>query len=426
MKTLKPIKVFLYILLFISLCCCVPVEVILYGDISGYVTDAETSQPLDSATIELNQADNDVNSTTTNSEGSYLLENLTPGNYEITVVKPKYARETENVTVSSATTQEIDFNISKVPYPEISPPYLDFGEESISGSFIIKNVGSGILEYTCYPSYDWIETEPTSGEVSIETDTIKVSINRSSISEETQKEFIRILSFSGEEDIWDTVHIYLNGLIDEDGHYYKIVTIGTQTWMAENLNTGTIKHYAGEFVLSDNEEIEKYCYENSEANCDIYGGLYSWDEMMDYISDDEAVYNTGAGGYDFYNIQGICPAGWHIPSWDEWETLFSVVGKAEAGEKLKADSPLWEGDTIKTDEFGFGVLPGGGLFSLEQDFSNVGFHRKGSRAFIWKALSDALFSSGQILILEENIPESDFAGPPRQWSFSVRCIKDSE
>jgi len=94
-------------------------------------------------------------------------------------------------------------------------------------------------------------------------------------------------------------------LIDErDGQQYTTVAIGTQCWMAENLNTGImIQSVTGQ---QNNDTIEKCCYNNDIANCDEYGGLYQWDEMMQYISDP--------------GTQGICPpaGGWHLPDTYEW------------------------------------------------------------------------------------------------------------
>jgi len=78
-------------------------------------------------------------------------------------------------------------------------------------------------------------------------------------------------------DIWECGNL----LTDiRDGQEYTTVQIGDQCWMAENLNIGT--RVNGSVTMTDNGTIEKYCYDNSESNCDIYGGLYQWNEMMQY------------------------------------------------------------------------------------------------------------------------------------------------
>ena len=74
-------------------------------------------------------------------------------------------------------------------------------------------------------------------------------------------------------------------LIDSrDQEQYKTVKIGDQCWMAENLNAGEM--IVGSIEMSDNLVIEKYCYNDSITNCEIYGGLYQWNELMKYTTSD--------------------------------------------------------------------------------------------------------------------------------------------
>ncbi|MBK7031387.1 MAG: hypothetical protein IPH45_20320 [Bacteroidales bacterium] len=105
-----------------------------------------------------------------------------------------------------------------------------------------------------------------------------------------------------------------------DGKTYHGIQIGNQCWMKENLNYG-IKINDTQNP-SNNGITEKHCYNNDENNCTIYGGLYSWMEMMQYESTP--------------GIQGICPSGWYIPTDDEWTVLTSYLGgESIAGGKLK-------------------------------------------------------------------------------------------
>jgi len=109
-----------------------------------------------------------------------------------------------------------------------------------------------------------------------------------------------------------------------DGKTYRTVKIGNQTWMAENLN-----YKIGKSV----------CYDKKESNCQKYGRLYDWDDAMK-----------------------VCPAGWHLPSDDEWTALTDFVGGEEtAGTKLKSKTG-WSTDKgyeAATDDYGFSALPGG-------------------------------------------------------------------
>ena len=89
------------------------------------------------------------------------------------------------------------------------------------------------------------------------------------------------------------------------GVSYITVEIGNQVWMAENLNIGTL--IDSSLNQSDNNLIETYYYHNDSILGTLYGGLYQWDEMMQYESSE--------------GIQGICPQGWHIPTDDQWKIL---------------------------------------------------------------------------------------------------------
>ena len=71
---------------------------------------------------------------------------------------------------------------------------------------------------------------------------------------------------------------------------------------------------------TDNDEIEKYCFLSEEDSCDIAGGLYQWDEVMQYSIDE--------------GVQGICPSGWHVPTHDEFVTLTDNY-PIEPGTELK-------------------------------------------------------------------------------------------
>jgi uncharacterized protein (TIGR02145 family) len=151
-------------------------------------------------------------------------------------------------------------------------------------------------------------------------------------------------------------------LIDtRDLKEYKTVQIGTQCWMAENLNIGTVF-----YSPTNNGKIEKSCLSHNNGYCDKYGGLYTWDEMMNYTT------NEGT--------QGICPSGWHIPSHNDWTTLERAVCSSstcetdfpydkttkdyrgtDEGSKLKAtvDWVPSNSGVKPTNESGFTALPGG-------------------------------------------------------------------
>ncbi|HOW24784.1 MAG TPA: FISUMP domain-containing protein [Bacteroidales bacterium] len=168
-----------------------------------------------------------------------------------------------------------------------------------------------------------------------------------------------LISFSGGPFICGTP------LIDpRDGQSYPTVQIGVLCWMAANLNIGTMitSNQSGQ-MQTNNGIIEKYCYGNTPAQCDVYGGLYEWDEAMQYVTDE--------------GTQGICPEGWHIPTDEDWQLLEGTVDSQypvgdpewddmlfrgfDAGGNLKETGfEHWSGPNLgATNSSGFTALPGG-------------------------------------------------------------------
>jgi len=94
-----------------------------------------------------------------------------------------------------------------------------------------------------------------------------------------------------------------------DGNKYPTIQIGSQCWMAKNLDAGQMLPETDYIPSTNNGVIEKFCYNYDPVNCATYGGLYQFDEMMDYVNIEKT--------------RGICPLGWHLPSVSEYDTLFS-------------------------------------------------------------------------------------------------------
>ncbi len=201
-----------------------------------------------------------------------------------------------------------------------------------------------------------------------------------------------------------------------NGQTYNTVQIGTQCWMAENLNIGEMINSTEE--MTDNGIIEKYCYDNDPTNCEIYGGLYQWNEMMQYT--------TSQG------VQGICPAGWHIPTDDEIKILEGTVDSQypvgdpiwnnggwrgfDAGLNLKSTSG-WYDNGNGTDLFGFTALPGGYCFY------GGGFANIVERAFFWSSTENGSYEAwGRLLFFYMN--EINRSNLGKGVGLSVRCLKD--
>jgi uncharacterized protein (TIGR02145 family) len=189
------------------------------------------------------------------------------------------------------------------------------------------------------------------------------------------------------------------------GKIYNTVQIGSQCWLKENLDVGTMIDSMA--TPSNNGIIEKYCYRNNPANCTIYGGLYQWKEAMQYDS------TQGA--------QGICPIGWHIPDTTDFLTLLTTVN--------------WDGNALKA--VGQGILDqyGDGRGTNASGFSallasardvNGSFYDLGGTSADWSSTEDSITREGAVAVVLDK-DDSDISG----WAyflesgFSVRCIKDA-
>jgi len=195
-----------------------------------------------------------------------------------------------------------------------------------------------------------------------------------------------------------------------EGQYYKTVKIGAQCWFKENLNVGTMIN--GDQEMTDNGIIEKYCYDNSEANCDMYGGFYQWNEMMDYITTEGA--------------QGICPEGWHLPTDAEWTALTTYLGgQSVAGGKMKSTRtapdphPRWNSPNIgATNSSGFTALPGGERFVLGS------FHGLSTFGYWWSS-SEHSASNAWFRDMWDDAADVARGFNSKSFGWSVRCVKDN-
>jgi len=206
--------------------------------------------------------------------------------------------------------------------------------------------------------------------------------------------------------------------VSYEGQVYNTIQIMGQCWLKENLNVGVM--IQGPQDMSDNDTIEKYCYDNLESNCDNYGGLYLMEEIMQYI------FTPGT--------RGICPPGWHIPTDAEWKVLEGVVDSfygigdpewdnylafrgLDAGKNLKSLSS-WNSGGNGTDLFGFTALPTGYRTAIGA------FNYEGENAYFWSS-TEASYEYQYFRGLQFNNDgvrrESNFLG---YWGFPVRCILD--
>ena len=212
-----------------------------------------------------------------------------------------------------------------------------------------------------------------------------------------------------------------NPTVNYEGQVYNTVQIGEQCWFRENLNIGTmISSNTGGQLQTNNNIIEKYCYDNVAVNCTTYGGLYEWDEAMQYATAEGA--------------QGICPSGWHVPTDNEWKILEGAVDSQypvgdpewdkygnrgfDAGGNLKEIGIIhWSvPNTGATNLSGFTSIPGGirhswGVFGSINNATCIHSSSKRDSLRMW-------YRS-----LAYNIKTSGRYGDYFASGMSVRCLK---
>jgi uncharacterized protein (TIGR02145 family) len=189
--------------------------------------------------------------------------------------------------------------------------------------------------------------------------------------------------------------------------------------MAQNLNYGTRINYT--ISQTNNSNPEKYCLSNTESNCSSYGGLYQWDEAMNYTTQS----STNPSGR-----QGICPTGWHLPSDDEWcemETFldptlictpYSMIG-TDAGGKMKTTgfTNWYSPNTGATNSSGFSGLPAGYISSGTNGVT-------GTEARFWTTTETASGIYVHYHSLQNTSAQVAHHYHSKENGYSIRCVKD--
>ncbi len=190
--------------------------------------------------------------------------------------------------------------------------------------------------------------------------------------------------------------IFLKMYVDYGGEAYDAVLIGSQTWLARNLNY--------------NANGSK-CYGDSQDICYIYGRLYNWETAMAGSSSSTTVPS---------GLRGVCPSGWHLPSTAEWDMLRAAVGGDNtAGTKLKAGAG-WNNNGNGTNDYGFSALPGGNGYGDS-------FERVGNYGFWWsstKSENENYLNEAYDQIMSHNSERAYQSSADRSALLSVRCVKD--
>ncbi len=199
---------------------------------------------------------------------------------------------------------------------------------------------------------------------------------------------------------------------DIDGNVYKTVTIGTQTWMAENLKTS--KYNDGTTIPNVKDSLEwsklttgAWCYyNNDEKNNAKYGKLYNW----------SVVSKTSNGN------KNVCPTGWHVPTDDDWMILIGYLGNDSiAGSEMKEVGTIsWNSpNTGATNKSLFTGLPGG-----FRDHKYGSYHNIGYNGSWWSSMEGKATGSAWCRYLYDFIGNAGRGYDGKKDGKSVRCLKD--
>jgi uncharacterized protein (TIGR02145 family) len=196
-------------------------------------------------------------------------------------------------------------------------------------------------------------------------------------------------------------------ITDIDGNVYHIVTIGRQVWMAENLR---VTRYRNGDLIPNVSDTAQWCYlpigthcnyDNTTKNGNIYGCLYNW--------------------YAVTDVRNIAPKGWHVPNFEEMETLVAYLGgdTIAAGKMKEAGMNHWlNPNTRGPGNSGFLALPGG-----YRHYNDATFHTMNSNGYWWtttRSFEMYAWSKRFYSYFANPINVNEF----KTLGLSVRCVKD--
>jgi uncharacterized protein (TIGR02145 family) len=330
-----------------------------------------------------------IDSVNTDPAGSYSFNNLPNGIYSVTV-SPIHPWGGVNSTDALVALKHFVGLVSLIGLPKLAGDVDGLFFINAIDAYSIQKRFAGVVP--TFPRGDWLSEAIVINIASpaIYTRTIKTlcfgDVNASYIPSNSALPCPGLSSF-----------IY-------GSHLYHAIQIGSQCWMKENLNIGT--HIAGGTDQTNNSIIEKFCYGNDTNNCKIYGGLYQWNEMMQYV--------TTAGA------QGICPNGWHIPTKAEYTTLETTLGGSTvAGDKIREIGIThWNSPNAgATNSSGFTGLGSGRRYN--------GYNFGGLKEYLdlWTSTSQNSSEAWNFYLYEyQHSTHQGYA--PKVDGFSVRCIKN--
>ncbi len=271
-----------------------------------------------------------------------------------------------------------------------------------------ENSSSSIQSSTVGPSSSG-ESSNSQNSSSLSSSSGQSSTQKSSSSGQNGQSSSNLNSSSSSTSLSDQIIVEGTMTDARDAQEYRTLTLGSQTWMAQNLNWEA--------------PTESWCYDGSPLYCELWGRLYSWDAMLQ----GESPSKTNPS-----QVKGVCPTGWHVPSRAEWDELaqtvvdytgegvFSEAEWSRVGYYLKANIGWSSVAGGGIDKFGFSA----GAFGYRYYVSDIDiFKADRVHGYFWTA-SEKDSDNGFLTAFSSNTSGMDRTNAPKDAAVYVRCVKD--
>ena len=266
------------------------------------------------------------------------------------------------------------------------------------------------------------EAAMTSSSSSSKGDALSSSEKSSSSGTETSSSSVSVKEFpldSFTKDSFKNPDIDYQTMRDvRDNHIYRIVTIGTgdsaMTWMAENLN---FSENTTDSALAINLKSQTSCPFGKEDGCDILGRLYTWTAATNISAGYKDSVSAAKKVVPVRNHQGVCPSGWHLPTMDEYLSLYNrieeILGASKQGIALKSKAGWNDSLSANNDIFGLSFVPG--------ESTKAGFI-----GYAWLADVDYAGNGSARIVFETDVNHTFFNGGEADWNAYVRCVRNKD
>ena len=314
------------------------------------------------------------------------------------------------ILLSNSCTKLDPVNVTKFSKPAIAYQ-VDFTSAMVKGK--LMDIGENVLNY----GHCWSENQNPTTADSKTTNSgnpqkqVEFTSELKGLNSGTTYYVKAYVTIQGKTIYSDEISFKTNELKDVENNTYKVVTIGAQTWMAENLKA--TKYQNGDTIgTTYPATLDIYSYthpkfqwapEGDDSRVTAYGRLYTW--------------------YAATDSRNICPPGWHLPTDAEWATLITYLGGINlAGGKMKEAGTLhWDSpNTDANNSSGFSAVAAGG-----RNDSNS-FYDLGKQAYFWSATPDEYSPDNYAWV--RDLINISAAISNQTWyvnkGYSVRCVKN--